>query len=101
MPGDVCAIIENHHAPSYVTPSALQVSEKGLAAVHIADLLCHLVENLGQKNPGVIYQPLPEWFHALGVTGGMEATCTEFVIRALVHRVEELGAIGEENEGAA
>jgi putative nucleotidyltransferase with HDIG domain len=84
LPGDVCSIIENHHAPSYVEPLDLQVSEKGLAAVHMADVLCHLAENPGQDNPSPVYRPMPEWFN-----------------RALVNRVDELENLNMEDTQAA
>lgn len=98
LPGDICSIIENHHAPSYVSPMDLQVPEKGLAAVHMADVLCHLVENLGLETPSLVYRPMPQWYDLINLEGGLEAVCSEDVIRALVSRVAELEAIETEED---
>lgn len=81
LPGGSTSLITHHHAPSYTGPTSLQVDEKALAAVHLADLLVHLTEESDAIE--LAYWPRAGWVSRLTRGEDLRALLTPKVVRAL------------------
>ena len=81
LPGGSTSIITHHHAPSYAGPTSLQVSEKALASIHLADLLVHLAEESDAIEVG--YVPIDGWIAQLTRGEDLRALLTPKVVNAL------------------
>jgi putative nucleotidyltransferase with HDIG domain len=98
LPPQTGLMITHHHAPSYVNPSSLKGEDlaecrRGLAILHIADILCHSAHG-SPADP--IYRPKPGWVETLRPVGGLEGLCTESVLRSLPERGSALRKSVEE-----
>jgi putative nucleotidyltransferase with HDIG domain len=67
LPETIASTIEHHHAPSYVDPEFLPKEQGFVAAVHLADVLCHLVAPAGGGEVRPVYQPSEGWLRLLGL----------------------------------
>jgi putative nucleotidyltransferase with HDIG domain len=83
LPGTTRAMIQHHHAPSYIDPDGVTGNPKAIAVVHIADLLSHLAASDGEHAEHQMYLPRKKWLNLLGVEHGLAKLCTSNVLEVL------------------
>jgi putative nucleotidyltransferase with HDIG domain len=84
MPRGTCEAIALHHEPSYVQPEEVDGDPRAIAVVYLADILCHNARiQPSVEQTGKIYLPKDGWLKMLGAQEGLEALCSESVVRAL------------------
>lgn len=84
LPRESCEAIALHHEPSYSDPEEIDGDPRKVALIYVADILCHYAAMQGARDQkGKIYLPRDGWLKILGAENGLEALCTESVIRAM------------------
>jgi putative nucleotidyltransferase with HDIG domain len=84
LPDESLQVIRHHHAPSYVSISAIDPgSRRSLAVVHLADLFVHAATPAPEdEDLATVYQPHDSWLRLLGAES-VEQLCTGEVEAAL------------------
>ncbi len=82
LPAETCQTIAQHHAPSYYGPDEIEGDKGAILAVHLADVLCHLMKDQGAATRMPIYRPPAGWLDRLGIAGNLEGIFTELVVKA-------------------
>jgi hypothetical protein len=76
--------VQNHHLPSYAPPADSDPLPEALAAVHLADVLCHTAQaHLTGTACAGIYPPADGWFELLKAHS-LEELLTQNVVLALL-----------------
>lgn len=92
LPGTTRAMIQHHHAPSYIDPDAISGDPRPIAIIHIADILSHLAGSNPEDSEHQIYLPKQKWLDVLGVTSGLKDLCISDVLEVLPSRTDSSDA---------
>ena len=84
LPDESLQVIRHHHAPSYVSISAIDPGcRRSLAVVHLADLFVHAATPApADQELATVYRPHESWLRLLGAEN-LEQVCTGEVEAAL------------------